>query len=88
VVRLMWAEPDEAVFGCTHPAMPAKWGDAVGAIPGSQWDFRLFEPSVVIINLGTNDFWWAALLMGLRWRHGMDGDATASFCRDVWLVQL
>jgi lysophospholipase L1-like esterase len=37
--------------------MPALWERTLGDDPASRWDFRSYVPDVVVINLGTNDFW-------------------------------
>ncbi|HEY5960717.1 MAG TPA: SGNH/GDSL hydrolase family protein [Polyangiaceae bacterium] len=42
--------------GPSAGAMPTKYDLAVPTVSNSTWDFNQFQPQVVVINLGTNDF--------------------------------
>jgi lysophospholipase L1-like esterase len=42
-------------YGGSDPTMPARYDRALPASDGA-WDFSKYQPHVVVINLGTNDF--------------------------------
>lgn len=41
---------------CGDTQMPEVLQRTIGSLPGSTWNFSLFVPDVVVINLGSNDF--------------------------------
>ena len=59
-MRMVTAVSGMGVFrnfdGSTSDTMPERYDRALAEDPTSVWDHRAFEPDLVVVNLGTNDF--------------------------------
>jgi lysophospholipase L1-like esterase len=58
-VAIAWSGRGLFVNANADPAdpMPVLWERTLGDRPESRWDFAGYVPDVVVIDLGTNDFW-------------------------------